>query len=317
MIWNVQGAGNREFLRALKELVRTHRPKVLTLVETHMGGEHAARVASILGFDGHTRVDAQGFSGGIWVYWHTEQVTIHPIIQDPHITMEISRTGDVPWLFTAVYASPDPTKRQKLWNELKEFTAKHNQPWLIAGDFNETRFSWERSSYYPETSLEFAGASHTWARGNTPHTQKSARLDRAICNGEWSLRFEHAQVKHLPAIQSDHCPLLISPNGFSPLASIKRPFRFQAAWMSHEAFKDFVDAKWNKNLNLVSSLHKMAEDLQDWNQEEEFLEFKALLPMLLRMDFLKLESKLRRELDEVLDQGGDLMVSKSKDRLDK
>ncbi|KAL2926253.1 Protein FixB, partial [Bienertia sinuspersici] len=152
MIWNVQGAGNREFLRALKELVRTHRPKVLTLVETHMGGEHAARVASILGFDGHTRVDAQGFS------------------------------------------------------------------------------------------VEFAGASHTWARGNTPHTQKSARLDRAICNGEWSLRFEHAQVKHLLAIQSDHCPLLISPNGFSPLASIKRPFRFQAAWMSHEAFKDFVDA---------------------------------------------------------------------------
>lgn len=37
MIWNVQGAGSRAFVAALKELIRTHKPDVLALVETHMG----------------------------------------------------------------------------------------------------------------------------------------------------------------------------------------------------------------------------------------------------------------------------------------
>lgn len=39
------------------------------LVETHMGGECATKLSSTIGYGGHTRVDADGFPGGIWVYW--------------------------------------------------------------------------------------------------------------------------------------------------------------------------------------------------------------------------------------------------------
>lgn len=93
--------------------------------------------------------------------------------------------------------------------------------------------------------IEFSGAPHRWARGNSPETRRSARLDRALCNSDWGLRFDHARVKHLPALQSDHSPLLISPNGFAPLSSIVHPFRFQASWLSHEKFSEFVHEKWN------------------------------------------------------------------------
>ncbi|KAL2921109.1 putative transcriptional regulatory protein NarL [Bienertia sinuspersici] len=68
-ILNLSGMGDRAFQAVLKEIVKTHQPNVLALVETHMGGDHAMKIASLLGYDGHTRVDAQGFSGGIWVYW--------------------------------------------------------------------------------------------------------------------------------------------------------------------------------------------------------------------------------------------------------
>ncbi|KAL2925607.1 Holliday junction ATP-dependent DNA helicase RuvA [Bienertia sinuspersici] len=115
MIWNVQGAGSHEFQSALKELNRIRRPKVLTLVETHIGDDYAQKLATTLGFNGHYRMDAQGFCGGIWVYWHPDQVTIHPITYShQHITMQISHIGEIPWHFSAVYVSPNPSKRQDL-----------------------------------------------------------------------------------------------------------------------------------------------------------------------------------------------------------
>ncbi|KAL2898046.1 putative RNA-directed DNA polymerase from transposon X-element [Bienertia sinuspersici] len=184
MVWNVQGTGDRAFLAVLKEIIRTHQPNVLALVETHMGGDHAVRMASILGYNGHVRVDAQGFSGGIWVYWNKNIVTVEPIRQhEQYIIMEIARVGEIPWYFTAVYASPNPSKRQELWRDLKTFAATHNKPWMIAGDFNETRYRWERSSSCGDTDrrsrrfndwveelelveVEFVGAAHTWARAS-------------------------------------------------------------------------------------------------------------------------------------------------------
>ncbi|KAL2941630.1 hypothetical protein RDABS01_029980 [Bienertia sinuspersici] len=125
LLWNVQGAGSTAFLAALREILRMNNPTVIALVETHMGGDHAELIASKIGFNWHMRVDTEGFSGGIWVYWRSE-VT--------------------PWYFSAIYASPDPVKRHDLWQHLKDFARTHNHPWLLAGDFNDTRYSWERSA---------------------------------------------------------------------------------------------------------------------------------------------------------------------------
>ena len=333
MVWNVQGAGSREFVNVLREIIRTHKPLVLALVETHMGGDHAQKIADILGYRGHSRVDAQGFSGGIWVYWKIEEVKVDSIIQNnQYITMEITRNGEFPWYLSAIYASPDPTKRHDLWRELSEFATRNNKPWLLAGDFNETRFTWERNSSCPATTrrsehfnhwvesnnlieVEFAGPAHTWARGNSVHTRRSARLDRALCNAEWGLQFENAKVKHLPALQSDHCPLLISSNGFAPLEALNKPFRFQAAWMTHSNFTDFIQGKWNAHLPLIPMLHSLSQDLQSWNQEVFHNIFREKRTLMARIkgiqtalsqarnsSLIKLESKLRNELDIILHQ---------------
>lgn len=53
--------------------------------------------------------------------------------------------------------------------------------------------------------IEFTAAAHTWARGLSLETRKSARLDRALCNTKWGLRFDQAKAKHLPAIASNQC----------------------------------------------------------------------------------------------------------------
>lgn len=58
-----------------------------------------------------------------------------------HLTIEIKKkkNGEDPWLFFAIYASPDSTLRKELWSELEKIKENCNGPWLLAGDFNETR----------------------------------------------------------------------------------------------------------------------------------------------------------------------------------
>lgn len=199
----------------------------------------------------------------------------------------------------------------------------------MTGDFNETRSPSKRSGSCRETTrrsqafteqindnqllkVEFSGAHHTWAHGLTPKTRQSRRLDRALCNGSWSLRFEDAKVGHLPVVQFDHCLIFISANGFVPLNALNRPFRFQATWLTHEKFQSYVKDKWFSNEPLVSALSQLASDLQIWNKEvfgNLFIQKNTLLArttgiqhvLSSRRDrgLIKHESKLRLELDDV------------------
>lgn len=166
--------------------------------------------------------------------------------------------------------------------------------------------------------IEFTGAAHTWARGLSTKTRQSARLDRALCNGNWGMRFDQAKVKHLPASHSDHCPIFISPNRFAP-------FRFQATWLTHENLLEFVKEKWDNNHALIPSLAQLSDELQSWNKDVFGNIFQQKRTLLARLGgiqkelsikanrgLIKLESKLHRELDEILDREDTLWYQKSR-----
>ncbi|KAK9714895.1 hypothetical protein RND81_06G128700 [Saponaria officinalis] len=134
----VQGTGSKNKINAIKEIVKIYKLPILALVKIHMGGDHAVKIGKIIGYNGQSRrVDAIGFSGGIWLYWRPELVYITPVTEHPqYITIEVARRGELPWLFSAIYASPNPINRAALWSELDQFASSNNIPWLLAGDFN-------------------------------------------------------------------------------------------------------------------------------------------------------------------------------------
>ncbi|XP_074318238.1 uncharacterized protein LOC141655036 [Silene latifolia] len=234
LVWNIQGTGNRNKINALKEVVRNFKPSVIALLETRKEGSHAEHISRILGYTGHCRVDTIGFSGGIWLYWRSEAVTVTPVKQHSQfITVEIARNDQDPWFFTAVYASPNPQNRHELWTELKLYAQTNNHPWLMAGDFNETRSINERhggdqnmvrrcelfNDWVEDCELielEFSGSSHTWFRGNSEETRQSARLDRALCNSEWGTLFENASVRHYRLFNRIIAPYSSPPTALLP-----------------------------------------------------------------------------------------------------
>ncbi|XP_056688449.1 uncharacterized protein [Spinacia oleracea] len=251
MIWNVQGAGSQAFLTMLREVIRINNPTILALVETHISGDTAQKVCDRIGFSGQFRVDAQGFRGGIWLFWRKELVNVHVLdSHTQHITVEISKVGETPWIFSAIYASPGSNLKRELWEALEEAKRRFTGPWILRGDFNDTVNMNER--------VGIGGA----------------EMQRRCRN-----------------------------------------FSNWAAWINHAKFDEFVTKMWNKKAPIVPFQTKFATKLSNWNREVFHNIFRKKAELWARLDgvqkrlaekwdrrWIKLEAKLRRELDEVLQE---------------
>ncbi|KAL7231768.1 hypothetical protein ACSBR2_009911 [Camellia fascicularis] len=94
------------------------------------------------------------------------------------------------------------------------------------------------------------------------------RLDRALSNVEWRTRFPKAAVRTLPRTYSDHSPLVVYTQGMHTLNPSKRPFRFEAAWMTHPGLIDIIKSTWaDMNNNLLDSTVEFTLRVKEWNKE--------------------------------------------------
>lgn len=121
------------------------KPFIIVLLEMHISDSRADEVCQKIGFQKWHIVEAQGFQGGIWILWneHENHLTlVHSHYQ--FVTLEVKGKGLRLWLFKAVYASPQPHAREELWAELTNVAGNTTMPWLLVGDFNETKSLDER-----------------------------------------------------------------------------------------------------------------------------------------------------------------------------
>lgn len=108
----------------------------------------------------------------------------------------------------------------------------------------------------------FIGSRFTWNRGNL-----FERLDKALCNKAWRVKFEEATVFHLSYFVSDHKPILIKLTSFQVERSNTCPFRFLSDWLIHLDFKGFVKANCRNKGNIVSIVSDFVALLKRWNKE--------------------------------------------------
>lgn len=86
----------------------------------------------------------------------------------------------------------------------------------------------------------------------------------AMATGE---SFPEAKVVHLPKFRSDHCPVLVKLQPTISNTRINPPFRFQAMWMHHAEYADFVKQSWkNSGTSLLNTTSIIATELNDWNK---------------------------------------------------
>ena len=81
--WNCQGASKIRLPATFKSIYVSNKVDLFVLVEPRVSGCRADRIIKKLGFPRSHRIEATGFSGGIWVLWkdfqsveHREDITI-------------------------------------------------------------------------------------------------------------------------------------------------------------------------------------------------------------------------------------------------
>lgn len=202
------------------------------------------------------------------------------------------------------------------------------KPWMAIGDFNEVTGAHETSSpdsfnvrrckgfnswIFDEGLIDpgFEGGLYTWTRGKEEGSFQGARLDRALVSPDFLEIFSNLVIKHVPAVNSNHSPLLVEfrRNDMEGHDG----FKFQVARLTHKEFDNLIKANWDKKEDAMQNVDSLKGVLQNWNREV-FGNIHARKNILLARlrgisrrktmvcsnGLLKLEKKLKKELDETL-----------------
>ncbi|KAL4379799.1 hypothetical protein GQ457_02G025960 [Hibiscus cannabinus] len=280
------------------------------------------------------RIEAQGFSGGIWLLWENDIEVEILHISNQFINGRTRWGSDSQWVqFTMVYASPSSARRRHLWSQLLSLDPGGDIPWVVGGDFNVILGADERrggSNSHVQGSRPFAeflcrsglhdmgfrGSPFTWSRGNLYE-----RLDRCLANKSWVSCFPHSFLCQLEKNGSDHRPLLCSEELLRETRP--RPFRYIMAWQEHPSFQEFLKLVWG-TVDLLSNISSFRSKVQDWNSSvfgNIGRRKKRLLARIHGIDaaldrkhsnsLVILGKKLRAELEAVMDQEESLRRQKA------
>lgn len=173
-----------------------------------------------------------------------------------HIDCVVQMEDNV-WRFTRFYGHPDISQRHFSWDllrRLQKISEMQNIPWLVGGDFNEICYDSEKvgGNRRPVAQmlafrevlelcelqdLHCLGDAYTWVNRRRQEDLVFERLDRFVGTMNWRLLYPTAKVLSLEFFHSDHRPICLQLNCFSPLKraislSSKNIFRFERFWLT-------------------------------------------------------------------------------------
>ncbi|XP_072087854.1 uncharacterized protein [Arachis hypogaea] len=212
--WNARGAASLKFAKALKEYYLQYKPDLVAIQETRCSGRKLSLIKSIR-FNFYIIIDANGFSGGIWLMWNNPNYQISEVARHNQTLHIRIKDGREERCLTIAYAHPQDIIRKEFRIFTEAIARNINCLWMICGDFNDIgdisekkcgsvpdRTSMRRINEWKENcsliDMGFYGSRFTW-RG--PMWQDGGRilkrLDRALCNQHWRVLFNDAVVETL------------------------------------------------------------------------------------------------------------------------
>ncbi|XP_057432699.1 uncharacterized protein LOC130725493 [Lotus japonicus] len=273
MSWNIRGAAAKGVPLLLKDVVLRHQIFCVALFEPKVKSTKLPIIMKTLNFDGSFVVEAEGFSGGIWVMWSKHWGAIQVLSSHRQLVhLRVNPTNGSPsFLVSFTYGSPNLSIRNFLWQELRRIAANTGEPWVVMGDFNTYLNAPDKWGGDPPnllamgkfrdclddcylSDLGFKGPPFTWeGRG------VKERLEWALGNDQWLRSFPEASIFHLPQLKSDHKPLLLQ---LSPtdIDHSQRPFRFVAAWLTHSDFPRLVKHSWQTHNTWIPAYEAFRAD---------------------------------------------------------
>lgn len=223
--WNYQGLGSPLTIQELKAMVAQD---VLILMETKNQEEMLHRIQRRLRFSSCIIENPIDLAGGLAVFWN-DGITLTVDWQTSAFIDMICVEGEygTPMRLTCLHAPAVYHLRQALWDNLRQISHYNTLPWVCIEDFNEIIHPWEKvgkrlaDQHRMHSFREFLnncylmevpnkGYAFTWRNNRNGQDCVKEKLDRVLCTMDWRLNFPTADVYALPAIGSDHSPILLT-----------------------------------------------------------------------------------------------------------
>ncbi|OMO90423.1 Endonuclease/exonuclease/phosphatase [Corchorus olitorius] len=248
------------------------------------------------------------------------------------------------WL-SCLYGHPETQHRCEIRQQLKEFgrIIPEDEGWVVLGDFNQILNTNEKLSFTRNltrgarelkecldvcylSEIPAKGQFFTWTNNREEDQVVWERLDRAFANPTWFRQNDKARLLNLPVEHSDHGPIILQTEELRPFK--RRPYRFEAMWLTHPQCREVVKAAWDNNFQgsssyrLVQKLKAAKGNLKKWNKEvfENLFEKRKRLEQEIASKQASLdtiqscaeERRLRIQLEEVAEQEQIFWMQKSR-----
>lgn len=108
--------------------------------------------------------------------------------------------------------------------------------------------------------VPFSGPKFTWSNNQVGRRQIQQRIDQCWGNAKWFDMLGKIDLQHLSRVHSDHSPLLLTIGPRTSLPNTINPFRFEAAWMEHIKFEEFMKEAW---LDVPGDIIRTVEEFKE------------------------------------------------------
>ena len=100
----------------------------------------------------------------------------------------------------------------------------------------------------PAVDLGFIGYPYTWNNRRLGVANTKERLDRAVANEAWKVKFPETTVTHIISHASDHLPLILQ-NQVAPKRQARRErgFKFEEAWLLWDDCTKVIQEAWDNS----------------------------------------------------------------------
>lgn len=286
--WNCRGIGVSSTIRAMRDVLSLSKPQILFLAETKSTGSKIKSLKRKIHFANYHCVDAVGRSGGLALFWFDECVVEVLGSSKNYIHTKVtSPISSVSWFLTCVYGSPTFAERRNLWDSISRLKPRNDSPWCCIGDFNDLLSQDEKEGLLPHSQaqinlfrefvnnnmlldLSLKGCRFTWCNNRAEGCVRE-KLDRILMNTQWMSLFPHAFGEALPAIGSDHSPIILHCD--VKLIRSRRAFVYEDFWDEHPECAKTVENEWMssnsppQNGNIEGKLEKVKKGLISWSRK--------------------------------------------------
>ena len=257
--WNVRGLNGPRKYRMIKNLIQKEKPHLLFLQETKCNSQTLGSILTKAWPGSRSvAVDAVGSSGGLAIAWNPQALQIgnfhasHNLIQATFHPIGTNIHGHL----SNVYFPQDLASKVALLNTLEHLNSNRTHPiWILGGDFNMITRLAEKSggrarldqdsAHFKDfisnkwlMDVPFCNGLFTWSNRRTGRQQIASKLDRFLLSDNAIHVGGDITGTILPIPGSDHWPIILQWQSIG--FHLKKPFRFEAFWLSHPTFSDLV-----------------------------------------------------------------------------